>query len=497
MTHRWTWMDQIADQLVGSGAGLRTRVALLLAAVAGIGLALLVFVPPMVARFTSDTFYLYERAMYQSPHDILALFVPVTDNWYRPLTDLAMWLESRAFGTDPIGYHVVALASHLLCTALIFALTVRLTGSRKAALLAGLIFLANPHAQQPLWDISFLHVVIQTPLFLTALLAYVTGRRKVALLLALLGLGVDESGLVIIAIVGLYELIMVCPALNWTSLKVSILRLAPFAAVALVYLGARILTGSIYTEAGAACREPRCLSIALGEWSSRFLFRPDELLSGLWAHRPLFAAAALVVWVAIVVLVRPWTWREKRVPLFVAGWFVVATAFFILSLWPYIADRFLYVPDCALAVLIAVAALRVGESRPQWSTAMKRVNYAMACVLAVWIAVGAWMMLGRGQLNVTAGDEAASITHQIHVLVPNPKPGAVFVVLETPFLTNPDVAPGNDGPYLFNNGLQSAVRLEYGTSDLSIYAARTKELPSLKADYVLDIREDTSVVLMP
>jgi hypothetical protein len=497
MTHRWTLKREIADQLVGSGASLQKRVALLLLSVAGAGLALLVFVPPLVAKFTSDTFYLYERAMYQSPHDILALFVPVTDNWYRPLTDLAMWFEARAFGQDPIGYHVVALASHLLCTALIFALTVRLTGSRIAALLAGLIFLANPHAQQPLWDISFLHVVIQTPLFLTALLAYIAGRRNVALLLAVLGLGVDESGLMIIAIVGLYELLMVCPALKWSSLKVSVLRLAPFATVALVYLGARILTGSIYSEAGPACREPRCLSIALGEWSSRFLFRPDALLSGLWAHRPLFAAAALVVWIGLVLLVRPWTWREKRVPLFVAAWFVVATAFFILSLWPYIADRFLYVPDCALAVLIAVAALRVSELRSQWSPLMKRVNYAMAFILAVWIAMGPWMMLGRGQLNVTAGDQAASITHQIHVLVPNPPPGTVFVILEVPYFTRPDVPPGNDGPYLFNNGMQSAIRLEYGRGDLSVVVSRTKALPSIKGDFLLDIREDTTVVLMP
>ena len=98
MTHRWTLKREIADQLVGSGASLQKRVALLLLSVAGAGLALLVFVPPLVAKFTSDTFYLYERAMYQSPHDILALFVPVTDNWYRPLTDLAMWFEARAFG---------------------------------------------------------------------------------------------------------------------------------------------------------------------------------------------------------------------------------------------------------------------------------------------------------------------------------------------------------------------------------------------------------------
>jgi 4-amino-4-deoxy-L-arabinose transferase-like glycosyltransferase len=127
---------------------------------------------------------------------------------------------------------VVALASHLLCIALIYSLTARLTGSRKAALLAGLIFLTDPHAQQPLWDISFLHVVIQTPLFLTALLAYVKGKRWVALLLAVIGLGVDESGLVLIAIVCLYELMMVCRDVRWGSLKVSLLRLAPFAAVA-------------------------------------------------------------------------------------------------------------------------------------------------------------------------------------------------------------------------------------------------------------------------
>ena len=497
MTQRSASNDAMSNTWILRGASLQVRLAALLLAVVGVGLALLIFVPPLVAKFTSDTFYLYERAMDQTPHDILALFVPVTNNWYRPLTDLTFWVEVRVSGQAAIGYHLVALASHLLCTGLISVLALRLTGSRKAALLAGLIFLADPHAQQPLWDISFLHVIIQTPVFLAALLAYVTGRRWVALLLAVFAIGIDESGLLVIAIVGLYELIMVCPALRWSSLRESFLRLVPFAAVALVYLAARIMTGSIYSEVDNSCRDPRCLATAAGEYSSRFLFRPDALLSGLWTHRPLFAAVALLLVVCLVLLTKPWTWAEKRVPLFVLAWFATATAFFILSLWPYIADRFLYVPDCALAVLIAVTALRASETRPGWSAATKWANYAAAGALAIWIAAGAWMMVDRGQLNITAGDQAASITHQTHVLVPNPPPGTVFVFLEVPFLTSPDVPPGNDGPYLFNNGLQSAIRLEYGRTDLFVAISRTTEVPATRSAYLLDIRADTTVVLMP
>lgn len=80
--------------------------------------------------------------------------------------------------------------------------------------------------------------------------------------------------------------------------------------------------------------------------------------------------------------------------------------------------------------------------------------------------------------------------------MPNPRPGSVFVFLDVPFLTSPDVAPGNDGPYLFNNGLQSAIRLEYGRTDLFVTVVRTDAVPPTKGDFLLDIR-GTTVVLMP
>ncbi len=85
--------DRAEEPWLWSGAPLGRRLATLLLGAAGAGLTLLVFVPPMASKFTSDTFYLYTRAIGQTPQDIAALFVPVTDNWYRPVTDLAMWLE--------------------------------------------------------------------------------------------------------------------------------------------------------------------------------------------------------------------------------------------------------------------------------------------------------------------------------------------------------------------------------------------------------------------
>jgi hypothetical protein len=472
------------------------RLAATLLAAIGIGAAfILIFLPPLQAKFTSDTFYLYERTWAQSPSDLVALFVPRSDMWYRPVTDSVMWLEARAFGQDPIGYHLVALTSHIVSTALIFLLAERLTRSRKASLLAALIFLVNPHAQQPLWDISVLHVVLSTPIVLASLLAYISGRRIVAWLVAGLAVLVDESGLLAIAIIGLYELIVARHVVDWSSLRGGLLRLTPFAAIAAGYLAMRILTG-IHSEISDPCRTPKCLVVAAGEYFNRFLVRPDLPLNSLWTHRWVYVALGLLVVALVMLLTRPWAWREKRIPAFAVAWLVVATSFFILSLWPYVTDRFLYVTDCALAVLIGVVAVRASDARPKWSAVRKWASYAAVCVLAAWIAAGPWMLLNRGQLNIDAGEKDASILREIHAMVPDPPPGAVFVVGYVPVMASSAIPPGNDGPYLFNSGLDSAIRLEYGRSDLTVVVLRGGSSSAPAGAFVFEIR-DGSVVRMP
>src|SRR5215213_2931803 len=48
-------------------------------------------------------------------------------HFYRPLIWLLFWLQTRAFGLDPRGFHAVSLALHLLNAALLGALAWRLT----------------------------------------------------------------------------------------------------------------------------------------------------------------------------------------------------------------------------------------------------------------------------------------------------------------------------------------------------------------------------------
>jgi len=451
----------------------RLRVVAKWLTLVAIGLALvLVFVPPLQAKFTSDTFVGYERYWDQSPYDLLALFVPKPDQWYRPLSDIAFWLEIRAFGTEAIGYHLVALTGHIASTALVFLLTERLVRSRKAALCAALVFLANPHAQEPLWFIADLHSVLSAPILLTCLLVYSTGRRKSAWLLAVLALGVDEAGLLAIPMIGLYELIVACPTARWTSLKESLVRVTPFAIIAVAYLALRVLAGSMgdITEVSNVCRTPSCLAVAAGEYFNRLLVRPDFALESLWTHRWRYVALGSMAVVFVLLVARPWAWREKRIPVFLVAWLIVATSYYTLSLWPYIADRFLYLPDCALAVLIGVVAARAGDAWPEWSRVRRWAGSAAAVALVVWSAAGLWMLFNRGQLWIDAGQQAASIVREIHTLVPDPPRDAVFVFRNPPAMASPPIPPGNTGAYVFANimGLDSAIRLEYGRSDLTV-----------------------------
>ena len=480
------------------GALLQLRFAAKLLTAIGIGLALiLIFLPPLQAKFVSDTFVLYERARAQSPYDLVALFVPQPGHWYRPVTDLVFWLEVRAFGQDPIGYHLLALTSHVVSTALIFLLTERLAGSRKAALCAAVVFLANPHAQEPLWDVADLHTVLSTSILLASLLSYSAGRRKGALLLAVLAVGVDEAGLLVIPMIGLYELIVACPTARWSSLKRSLLRLVPFAVgVAVAYLAMRMLAGSIYSEVPNTCRTPKCLAVAAGEYFNRFLVRPDLLLNSLWTWRWIYVALGLLAVTLVLLLTRPWAWRERRIPAFVVAWLAVATSFFILSLWPYIADRFVYVPDCALAVLIGVIAARAGDARPAWSPVRRWASFAVTCAFATWIAAGLWMLFDRGQLWIGAGEQAASIVREVHALVPIPPRDAVFIFRNVPAMTSAAIPPGNTGPYLFDNELSlgSAIRLEYDRSDLTV--VRGDSSSATGRTFVFETR-DGSVVQIP
>jgi len=112
---------------------------------------------------------------------------------YRPLTErLAYWIQFRLFGLDPIGYHLVNMSLHLACVAGVYALGLRLTGSKGRAFATAVLFGCASIAFTPLYWASGVIELATCALLLAATLAHLAAARRGPSwrwLAALLGLG--------------------------------------------------------------------------------------------------------------------------------------------------------------------------------------------------------------------------------------------------------------------------------------------------------------------
>jgi hypothetical protein len=434
-------------------------------------LSAVVFLPPLQARFVSDTFGLYESAKQQSFFDVLSQFVPQPGHWYRPTTEVVFWIEARLFATAPFGYHLVALGCHLLSSLLIWMLVRRLSGVGVAAVVAAATFLFLPLAHETLWDIADLHTALAGPAMLAAVLAYLTGRRWLALCLSIAALTVDESGLLAIAFIAFYELTIVSRPFRRSLLTEVALRQAPFVLAGLAYVGTRVLAGSIYNEVGDPCRSLRCLGQAAMHYFNRFYVRPDAFLQDIWVHQVVFVAWGGVLGLMLVAALRPWSWISLRPSAFAFGWLVGGSLFFALTLWPYIPDRFLYIPAMGMAMLVGTSLAELPTGWRVGTGVRKAGLVAAGAVFIAWFVLGVPMLVERGAMWLEAGDQAASIVGSVRNMVPDPPADTVFFFTDIPDSTTPAIPPGNSGPYLFHNGLTAALQLAYGRSDLSAQEA--------------------------
>ena len=65
-------------------------------------------------------------------------------NYYRPIFQVFMRVNYAIFTNRPLGWHMAAIALHLVVTWLVFAVNRKLTGDFTVAWLAALIFGAHP-----------------------------------------------------------------------------------------------------------------------------------------------------------------------------------------------------------------------------------------------------------------------------------------------------------------------------------------------------------------
>ena len=384
-------------------------------------------------------------------------------NWH-PLTWLSHLADVSLFGLDPTGHHVVSLLLHLVNTALLLWILLRLTGARWRSFLATAFFALHPlHVESVAW-VAERKDVLSALFFLLAIEAYRRHRqrpgvRRFAAVALWYALGLLAKPMVI-------TLPAVLLLLDWWPLgclrrregkegvppwriaaeKVALLPLAAGSAAITVIAqqqGRALLDLTHYPVAARLGNAAVSLLRYLGD-----TIRP----SGLAAYYP-YPSAGYPAWMAplamlALVCITAWTFRQgRRRPWLAAGWL-----WYVMMLLPVIgllqvgsqthADRYTYLPlvgifvavlwdvesrvrphplpralaaAAGVAVLVALVPLTARQVT-YWKDQRAVFNRALAVTRDNWLA-----HLNLGALDEQGGRLVDAETHFREALLINPR----------------------------------------------------------------------------
>ena len=329
---------------------------------------------------------------------------------FRPISSLWFWLEYQIFGLDPLGYHWVSVALHLVNALLVVALASmvfqamgRVPGneevarwSRPAALIAGIVFLLHPSHGEAVFWITAQPDLLATFLSLVAFLAFVRSFgggpawRTVSVVAVFLALLSKESAVGSLLALTLAGSLM--PFLTSRStgqpFRSAIHRTAPYVAVGVGYLALRWAT--LETPIGGYGPDAY-----LGQSFGRFAGH-----SALAAARTLLPAMPPYGWVLsatlAVAVAAAARWFRRRRPVLrrpLVSLVLILVVLAVLTLSPVAplgvsatgpqGERYAYLPSVFTSMLLAApAALLLLRSRRATT-----VGAALALVLLMGTGV--------------------------------------------------------------------------------------------------------------
>lgn len=340
-------------------------------------------------------------------------FADKEGTYWQPLTWLSLMLNHELFALNPVGYHMVNLLLHIANACLLFTALNRMTGRFWQSAFVAALFALHPLDVESVAWATEQKSVLSSLLWMLALIAYSrytaqpTRLRYLPVCLCLaLGL-MAKSMLVTLPCVLL--LLDVWPlrraaavggTLTWRTLaleKVPLLGLSALSAVISIY--------SVPEQVVAETRAMPTLATRLGEALVSYvcylgkLFLPLDLIVYYppQASYPLWqVAGSLLIMSALTGLC---LWQARRRPWLIIGWLWYLGVLFPVSglmrtgLWPAMADRFTYLPQIGIFIMIAWSAGEVLERfvpqrmrTPAGSTA--------AGVVLVLVAFGTWVQAG-------------------------------------------------------------------------------------------------------
>ena len=173
-------------------------------------------------------------------------------NYYRPFFLIWLLLNFKAFGLNPVGWHLTTVLAHMLATLAVFYFAQRLTRDRVAAGIAALLFGLLPvHLEAVAW-VSGVTEPLFAMLLIPAFLCYLNFREGkggkwigASLLLYAVAQFSKETAVVLPVFIGAYELLFplageTAPR-SWAQrIRRGVLLALPYAVITAVYIPARI-----------------------------------------------------------------------------------------------------------------------------------------------------------------------------------------------------------------------------------------------------------------
>lgn len=284
--------------------------------------------------------------------------------YYRPLTRATFVLDRLAWGLDPLPYHLENLALHLAAALALLALARRIAPEPGAAVLAALLFAVHPVNAESVDLVVARNNALVALFMLGACVAWLRARETgrglpmaASAALFLLALLSKETGLMLLPFLAALELAL--PAREGEGLRARLLRFAPLAAAAAIYLAARVLVLSTLVGSGAAGAGVGAALVRVAHAVPRYLALV-LFPAGLTVHHAdpetfLPAAPALALaWAGMAAAAFLLVRQKRPATRFGLLWFAVnllpVSGLVAIPSAP-IAERFLYVPAIGLWIV--------------------------------------------------------------------------------------------------------------------------------------------------
>lgn len=307
---------------------------------------------------------------------------------FPPFKTLFYALEHKLFGTEPFGYQIVSLASHVACTWIVFLIGLFVAKDGFAAFLTALLFGLHPAHVESVAHLANAPDVFGYLLVFSSFYLFLQGRLVFSILCGSLAVFFNEHAAILPLLILLYE---GCFKKGEKAFKIAVLYVLPvfvYAAIKLLMLGSltdsRYLYDNFYLTFLVVVK-------ALGKYvllaffpahltynhvlaPGIFSFSPEDfdkyavLSQWLFEPRTFLSLVILagILWVAFK------KYREFPLGLFCAGWFLIGLlpVMQIIPSEVFFAEQYFYLAGFGACFFLGIVLAQIMSRQKELATAL-------------------------------------------------------------------------------------------------------------------------------